>query len=231
MGWHRQISLETLVRHHAAIHAFIEAHALVAVAAYIAVYVAVAALSIPGALVLTVTGGILFGGIVGGGAAMLAATAGATVIFLIAKSAFGEVLAKRVGPRAERLVEEFRRDAFHYLLFVRLVPLFPFFVINLVAALAGVRVATFLAATIIGMIPASFAFAFAGAGLDSVIRAQGLAYNACVASGRADCRVDFDLRAVVTPELVAALAALGVVALIPVIVKRVRARRLAKSSG
>ena len=85
--------------------------------------------------------------------------------------------------------------------------------------------ATFVAATAIGIIPAAFTFAFMGAGLDSVIRAQGAVYNACLAAGRADCRLDFDVKAAVTPELLGALAALGVLALIPVAVKRIRARR------
>ena len=231
MGWHRHVSLETLVRHHNAIHAFIEANTIAAVGVFIAIYVAVVALSLPGALVLTLSGGILFGGLIGGAAAIVGATAGATVIFLIAKSAFGEHLAQRAGPRACKLAEGFRADAFHYLLFLRLVPVFPFFLVNLVPALVGVRLTTFVAATAIGIIPGGFAFAFIGAGLDSVIRAQGAAYNACLSAARADCRLDFDAKAAATPELLAALAALGVIALVPVIVKRLRARHLANSSG
>jgi len=159
------------------------------------------------------------------------ATAGASIIFMIAKSAFGEHLARRAGPLAEKLTDGFRADAFHYLLFLRLVPVFPFFVINLVAALVGVHLPTFIAATGVGIIPGTFTFAFVGAGLDSVIRAQAAIYNACLAAGRADCRLDFDIRAAVTPELLGALAALGVIALIPVAVKRLRARRMANSSG
>jgi len=231
LGGHRQISFETLVRHHGTIHGFVEGHRMAAVAAYVAVYVAVVALSLPGSLVLTLTGGILFGGLVGAGAAILGATAGATVVFLVARSAFGEHLARRAGPRAERLAEGFRADAFHYLLFLRLVPVFPFFLVNLVPALAGVGIGTFIAATFIGIIPAGFAFSFAGAGLDSVIRAQGVAYSACLAAGRADCRLDFDVKTAVTPELLTALAALGVLALVPVVVRRLRARRIANSSG
>ena len=230
MGWHRQLSFETLVRHHGAIHAFIQAHWIAAVAAYVAIYVAVVALSLPGGLILTLTGGILFGGIAGGTAAIVGATIGATVIFLIARTAFGEHLARRAGPMAGKLAEGFRADAFHYLLFLRLVPVFPFFLVNLVPALAGVRVRTFVAATSLGIIPGAFAFAFAGAGLDSVLRAQAAIYNTCLSASRPDCRLDFDFKASVTPELVAALAALGVVALLPVIVKRLRARRAASSS-
>jgi uncharacterized membrane protein YdjX (TVP38/TMEM64 family) len=231
IGGNREISLETLVRHNEEIHAFIMAHRLAAVALYVATYVVAVALSLPGALALTLSGGFLFGGFLGGAAAVIGATIGATIIFVIAKSAFGEHLARRAGPVAEKLAEGFRADAFHYLLFLRLVPVFPFFLVNLVPALAGVRLSTFVAATGIGIIPAGFAFAFVGAGLDSVIRAQGALYNACLAAGRIDCRLDFDVKAAVTPELLGALAALGIVALIPVAVKRLRARRMANSSG
>lgn len=231
IGWDRKISFETLVRHHSAIHAFIQDNRIAAVAIYMAIYVVAVALSLPGGLVLTLSGGFLFGGLVGGAAAVVGATAGASIIFTIAKSAFGEHLARRAGPLAERLTEGFRADAFHYLLFLRLVPVFPFFLINLVPALAGVRLPTFVAATGIGIIPGTFTFAFVGAGLDSVIRAQGAIYNACLAAGRIDCRLDFDVKAAVTPELLGALAALGVIALIPVAVKRFRARRVANSSG
>lgn len=231
MGWHRHLSFETLARHHGAIQAFILDHRLAAVGLYVAVYIAVVALSLPGGLIMTLTGGILFGGLAGGAAAIVGATIGATIIFLIAKTAFGEHMARRAGAAVEKIAAGFRADAFNYLLFLRLVPVFPFWLVNLVPALAGVRLATFVAATFIGIIPAAFAFAFVGAGLDSVIRAQGASYNACVAAGRTDCRLDFDVKAAVTPELLAALAALGVIALVPIAVKRWRARRVAGSSG
>ena len=231
IGWNRKISFETLVRHNEVVHAFVLGHRIAAVAIYVAIYVVAIALSLPGGLILTMSGGFLFGGLFGGAAAVVGATAGASIIFMIAKSAFGEHLARRAGPLAEKLADGFRADAFHYLLFLRLVPVFPFFLVNLVPALAGVRLRTFVAATGIGIIPAAFTFAFVGAGLDSVIRAQGAIYNACLAAGRADCKLDFDVKAAVTPELLGALAALGVLALIPVAVKRIRARRVANSSG
>jgi uncharacterized membrane protein YdjX (TVP38/TMEM64 family) len=161
----------------------------------------------------------------------MGASLGAVLIFLIARTAFGEHLARRFGPLIARLAEGFRRDAFNYLLFLRLVPAFPFFAVNLVSALAGVRLGPFVAATILGIIPATFAFASVGAGLDSVIAAQETAYRACIAAGRDGCRLDFDLSTAVTPQLIVALVALGVVALIPVVAKRMRARRAASPSG
>jgi uncharacterized membrane protein YdjX (TVP38/TMEM64 family) len=223
-GAHRQVSLETLVRHRMAIDAFIDAHPVAAVAAFMAVYVVAVSLSLPGASLLTISGGILFGTLVGAGASCLAATTGATIIFLVAKSACGETLIRRAGPLAGKLAEGFRSDAFSYLLFLRLVPAFPFFLVNLVPALVGVRLATFLAATAIGIIPATFAFTFLGSGLDSVIAAQEKAYRACLAAGRTECPIQFDLGMIVTPQLLAALVTLGVIALLPVVVKRLRAR-------
>ena len=104
-------------------------------------------------------------------------------------------------------------------------PAFPFFLVNLAPALVGVKLATFVAATAIGIIPATFAFAFLGSGLDSVIAAQETVYRACLAAGRTDCRLQFDLGMIVTPQLLAALATLGVIALIPVVgASGVRAR-------
>lgn len=227
MGWHRELSLETLVRHRTALDTFVAGHTAAAVAAYVMLYVTVVTLSIPGALFLTLAGGVLFGGLGGGLAALAGATIGATAVFLIAKTAFAEYVMRRAGPTARRLADGFRDDAFSYLLFLRLVPVFPFFLVNLVPAAAGVRLGTFVAATAIGIIPATFAFAFTGAGLDSVIAAQFDAYKACLAAGRGACRLDFDLKTAITPELILAFAALGVLALVPVVARRLRARRAA----
>jgi uncharacterized membrane protein YdjX (TVP38/TMEM64 family) len=126
---------------------------------------------------------------------------------------------------AGKLAQGFRADAFSYLLFLRLVPVFPFWLINLVPALCGVRLATFVAATALGIIPGTFAIAFVGAGLDSVIVAQEAAYRFCLAGGRSDCRLQFHMNAVLTPQFLTALAALGVLALVPVAVKHLRARK------
>jgi uncharacterized membrane protein YdjX (TVP38/TMEM64 family) len=231
MGWHRQLSFETLARHHAALRHFIGANEVAALVAYVALYIAVVALSLPAGVFLTLTGGILFGALAGGAAAVVGATVGAICIFLIARSALGEHVARRAGPLAEKLAENFRADAFSYLLFLRLVPIFPFWVVNLVAALTGMRLKIFAAATAFGIIPATFAFAFVGAGLDSVITAQEAAYQACLAAGRSDCRLSFHMKTALTPELFAALLALGVLALIPPLVRRLRAKSHASTSS
>ena len=182
-------------------------------------------LSVPGAIWLTLAGGILFGAFAGTAATVVGATVGATIIFMIAQSAVGEGLLRRAGPRAARIAEGIRADAFHYLLFLRLVPAFPFFLVNLAAALVAVPVATFVAATVIGIIPATFAFSLAGAGLDSIIATQAGSFRACVATGRGDCQIHFEPAQILTPQLLAAFVALGVIALVPVAVKRWRTRR------
>ncbi len=225
MGWHCYLSLETLVRNRTELAAFVDTHFVAALAAFVAIYIATVALSVPGAMLLTISGGILFGWLVGGLAALIGATVGATIVFLIAKTACGEYIVRRAGPRLSRLVRGFRADAFSYLLFLRLVPLFPFVLVNIAPALVGVPLATFVAATALGIIPGTFVFTAVGVGLDSAIRAQEAVYRACVDAGRADCRLDFDASAAATPELVAALIALGLLALVPVVIKRVYARR------
>lgn len=216
------LSLEELVRHRAAIDAFVTAHDIVAVLLFVAVYVVAVALSVPGATFLTISGGFLFGLVPGAVAAVTGATIGATIIFLVARTALGEPLLKRAGPRAARLAASFRDDAFSYLLFLRLVPAFPFFLVNLVPAFAGVGLVPFIVATAIGVIPGSVVFSLAGTGLDSVIAAQKTAYDACLANGAPDCQLIFDAKDVLTPQLIGALVGLGLLALVPVVVRRVR---------
>jgi uncharacterized membrane protein YdjX (TVP38/TMEM64 family) len=217
------LSLEALLRHREAIGSFVAEHKVLAVLAYIGIYIAAVALSLPGAVFLTVCGGFLFGLVIGASAAVIGATIGATMIFLVARTALGEPLLRRAGPRAAKLAEGFRDDAFSYLLFLRLVPAFPFFLVNLVPAFAGVGLLPFVTATVLGVIPGSAVYAFAGTGLDSIIAAERTAYDTCVAAGRAGCQISFNARDILTPQLLGALVALGVLALVPVMIRRWRA--------
>ena len=218
------VSLAALVRHRVAIDDFVASHRLLAVLSYMGLYIVIVALSVPGAVFLTVTGGFLFGLALGSAAAVISATIGATLIFLAARTALGDPLPRRAGPRANQLARGFRDDAFSYLLFLRLVPAFPFFLVNLVPAFAGVRLGPFIAATAIGIIPGAIVFALAGVGLDSMIAAQKNSYDQCIAASGTDCRLAFDPADVLTPQLIAALVALGLLALMPVVVKYWRAR-------
>jgi uncharacterized membrane protein YdjX (TVP38/TMEM64 family) len=228
MGWQRYLSLQLLAENREALRGYIHANMLLSLVVFVAVYIAVAALSLPGGAMLSVTGGFLFGWLLGGLAAIVGAASGATVLFLIARSTFGALLAERAGPRLSRLRKGFQEDAFNYLLFLRLVPILPFWLVNLAPGLLGVSFATYVAATIIGIIPGTFAFALAGSGLDSVIGAQQAQYQSCLANsgagGQESCSYSLDAGALLTPELIAGLVALGLVALIPVAIKWFRRR-------
>ncbi len=221
---HGYLSLSQLADHRASLRAFTAEHLVVALVVFAAIYAAAVALSIPGASLLTMAGGLLFGWLTGGFAAVIAATLGAVAIFLVARSAFGDVLSRRAGPALSRLKDGFTADAFNYLLFLRLVPLFPFWLVNIAPAFANVRLRTFAAATALGIIPGTFAFAFVGQGLDSVLDVQA-EWQACMkGADAASCPDAPALSDLITPELLLAFAALGLVALIPVGLKKWNAR-------
>ena len=223
-GAHRIFSLETIVAYRDKLQAFVDHYGPMAVIAYAAVYVIAVALSIPGAVFLTILGGFLFGWFFGGAVASVSATLGAVLVFLIARTSVGDILARKAGPKLQKFADGFREDAFSYLLFLRFLPIMPFWMTNLAAALFGVRAETFAFATMIGILPATFTFATAGAGLDSVIAAQKASFQACKNAGRTDCAFDLDLWSILTPQILAAFAALGVMALIPVVVRHWRRR-------
>ena len=224
---HTLLSLRTVADNREALTGLVAANMALAVVAFMAVYVAVVALSLPGGALLTVTGGFLFGPWLGAAATVIGATAGATIVFLIAKTSFGEPLAARAGPWLEKLRAGFRKDALSYLLFLRLVPAFPFWLVNLAPAMLGVGLGTYVIGTFFGIMPGSLAFSFVGAGLDSIIVAQQEAHAACIAAKGSDaaCSFELDAGALLTPEILAAFVALGAVALIPVALRRLRRRK------
>lgn len=226
MGWHRYLTLQELVERREALRAAIAGHTPMAILIFMAIYAATVALSLPGAAVLTLAGGFLFGWFWGALASVVAATAGAIVVFLIARSALGEPLAARAGPWLGKLRQGFQEDGFNYLLFLRLVPIFPFWLVNLAPALLGVGLWTYVLATAIGIIPGSFAYSIAGKGLDSLIVAQQAAHQSCLAKMGSDaedlCPFVLEPGALLTPGIIAGFVALGLVALVPVLIKRFR---------
>jgi uncharacterized membrane protein YdjX (TVP38/TMEM64 family) len=225
-GVQNYISLQAIAENRDTLKLLATDNLALALLAYVVVYITAVALSLPGAVVLTVAGGLLFGWLVGGLAAIFAATIGAALVFQIARSSFGSALERRAGPFLAKLKNGFAADAFNYLLFLRLVPLFPFWLVNIAPALANVKLRIFVLATALGIIPGTFAFAFVGAGLDSVIDAQAGAHATCLAQKPlADCPFTLSLSALVTPELLYAFAALGCVALIPVGLKKWKSAR------
>jgi uncharacterized membrane protein YdjX (TVP38/TMEM64 family) len=230
MGWHRQLTLEGIAANRDALQSTIANNRVLAGLAYIGLYAAVVALSLPGASVMTLSGGLLFGWFLGGLSAIIGATIGATAIFLIARTALGESLSTKAGPMLAGLRDGFKEDAFNYLLFLRLVPAFPFWLVNLAPALLGVPLATYVAATFIGIIPGTFAFASVGAGLDSVIASAKAEHLACVAAtgaaqGASPCKLAINAGSLINKELLFAFAALGLAALLPVALKKWKSSR------
>ena len=224
MGWHKYLSFKTIGLNYDALKAFIGKNLLLALALYVFVYIAVVALSLPGGLIMTLSGGLLFGWQLGAPATVVGATIGATIIFLIAKTSFGESLAGKAGPWLARLRDGFKENALSYLLFLRLVPAFPFVIVNLAPALLGVPLRTYVVGTFFGIIPGTTAYSVAGAGLGSVIEAQNKAHQACLAKAPPNpdiaCPYTIDTSKLVTKELILAFALLGIVALIPVVLKK-----------
>jgi uncharacterized membrane protein YdjX (TVP38/TMEM64 family) len=196
-GVTEQLSLATLATHREALAAFVSANLALAAAVYVAFYVVAVAFSLPGAVFITLAGGFLFGAAGGTALTVVGATAGATLVFLFARRIFGADALDRMGPAARRLAEGIRRNAASYLLVLRLVPLFPFFLVNLVPAFVGVRLRTYVATTAIGILPGTAVFSLAGAGLGDVLAMGGA----------------FDLRGVLTPEIIAALVGLALLSL------------------
>ena len=229
MGWQRYLTLQALAENRESLRGYIEGNMLLSLLGFVALYAVVVALSLPGGAVLTLAGGFLFGWLLGGAASIVGATIGATIIFLIARSALGDVLAAKAGPFLSRFRAGFQQDAVSYLLFLRLVPIFPFWLVNLAPSLLGVSFGTYVATTFLGIIPGTFAYALAGNGLDSVIEAQAASYQSCLAKmgpeGQESCSYALDPGALLTPELIAGLVALGLVALVPVAVKWFRRSR------
>jgi len=167
------ISLEELRARGTELQTFAREKPLLCAAIYLAVYIASVAISLPGALILSLTGGFLFGPIGGGFAAVTGATGGSTVTFLVFRTAFGDILRRK--PSAFLAVVEagFRGDAFNYLLTLRLIPAFPLLVVNIAAGLMNVRAKTFVLASLLGMIPSSFVYAGIGAGLGHIFAKGG----------------------------------------------------------
>jgi uncharacterized membrane protein YdjX (TVP38/TMEM64 family) len=224
------LTLEVIAENRDALMGHVAENRWLALAVFVAVYVLVIAMSLPGGVILTILGGFLFGWLLAGVAVVFGATVGATAIFLIARTALGETLARRAGPWLDRLRKGFAEDALSYLLFLRLVPAFPFWLVNLAPALLGMRLGPYVLGTFVGIIPGTFAFAFAGAGLDSLIEAQRKAYEDCMArvaaGGEGTCTFTLDPGSLLTPEILIAFAALGIVALVPVVLKRYRKSRV-----
>ncbi|MET0745967.1 MAG: VTT domain-containing protein [Microvirga sp.] len=218
-GAHRSFSLETLAAQRDGLKAFADAHQVLALCLFVALYAAAVFLSIPVSAFFTIVGGFLFGWRIAVPAALFAATLGATGLFLIVRTSLGETVRRRAGPRVRTLAAGFRRNAGAYLLFLRFTPM-PFWITNIAAALFHVPLKTFLLTTPLGMAPITLAFAVTGSGLDDLLMARQRARAACLSAASGDCDTPIGLGSLLSVELVAALAGLGILSLLPVVVRR-----------
>lgn len=223
IGGRHLISLKALAEHRIALRALVADHLALAALAYALAYMLAVTLMFPAAAALTMAGGFLFGWAGGFALAVPSATAGATVVFLLARTALGDVVMRRAGGWVCRLRGGFQKDALSYLLFLRLVPAFPFWFMNVAPALIGVSLRDFVVATTLGIMPGTLAFAFMGSGIDAILAEHYKLYMDCLTltpPPEVPCRFGLSPRSFVSRELVAALVMLGVVAILPAIAKR-----------
>jgi uncharacterized membrane protein YdjX (TVP38/TMEM64 family) len=204
LGGEQWLSLEALKENRNALLNYTENNYLTMMVIAVLVYAVSTALSIPGGVVLSLAMGMLFGRWAGSGVILLGATLGATLVFLAARYLFADAARKRLGDgMAAKLINGFGDNAFHYLLFLRLVPLFPFWLVNLAPAFTSITTRTYVAATVIGILPGVFVFANLGQSL-----------------GRIE-----SLDQLVSVETLLAFALLGLFALLPVLIKKYRSEK------
>jgi uncharacterized membrane protein YdjX (TVP38/TMEM64 family) len=184
----------------------VERLGLVAALIFVAIYAVSTALSLPTGLLLSTVGGFLFGTWWGGLLNVVGATLGATAIFLAARTVLGDVLRARAGPWLHRLEAGFRENELSYMLVLRLVPLFPFWLVNLAPAFLGVRTTTYVTGTFFGIMPGAIIFASVGTGLGAIL-----------ASGATP-----DGSVLLQPSVLLPIAGLALLALLPVLLKRLR---------
>lgn len=214
-GLNDYITQETLRDNREWLLAKVADHAVLTALVFMALYVVGVAFSLPIGAVLTITGGFMFGQIFGTLYVVSAATVGATCLFLAAKTALGDVLRAKAGPAIKSMEAGFQENELSYLLVLRLVPIFPFFIVNLVPAFLGVSLRTYLLGTFFGIMPGSFVYVTVGAGIGSIF----------------DQGKTLELGSVLTPETITALVGLAVLALLPVVYKKIKARKGAEDQA
>ncbi len=204
LGWDQYMSFEALRDHRQTLLAWADEYRLLSVLAYIGIYGVVVAMSIPGAVYMTIAGGFVFGAVETTLYVVVAATLGAIAVFLAARHALGDFFRAKAGPAVRRMEAGFRANALSYLLVLRLVPLFPFWLVNLVPAFLGVPLRVFALGTFFGIIPGTFVSALVGNGLGAVFDA-----------GEAP-----DLGIIFKPAILGPIIGLAALSLIPVVYKR-----------
>jgi uncharacterized membrane protein YdjX (TVP38/TMEM64 family) len=209
LGLDLYLSFEALHENRERLRNLVEANGTLAIAALILGYALAVAFSLPAGAVLTIAAGFLFGTVVAASCVVVGATLGASAVFLAARTAFADLLRAKAGAGMRRMEAGFRENAFHYLLVLRLIPIFPFWLVNLVPAFLGVTLRTYVLATLIGIIPGTVVYASLGNGLGAIF-----------AAGETP-----DLGIIFHPEVLLPILALAALAALPVVYKKVKARR------
>jgi uncharacterized membrane protein YdjX (TVP38/TMEM64 family) len=204
-GLNHYLTTDVLRANEAGLRLYAAEHTVLAPLAFIAIYTAIVALSVPGAAIMTLAGGFIFRLWLGALYSVVAATIGAVILFLLTRFVASDAVRKRAGPFLARMAQGFERNAFSYLLFLRLVPLFPFWAVNLAPALLGVPLQPYVLATLFGIIPGSLAYAAIGDGL-------GLAVNSAARAA--------------TPLMWGLRIGLALLALLPMAIQWLRRRRM-----
>ena len=208
LGLDQYVTFEALRENRGVLTNFVADNPLAAPLMFMVIYAAVVALSLPGGAIMTIAGGFLFGTGLGTAWVVLSATLGATILFVIARTSLGDPLRAKAGPWLKKMENGFQENGLSYLLVLRLIPLFPFFVVNLVPAFLGVHLRTYVIGTLVGIVPGSFVYATVGTGLGSIF----------------DQNEAFTATGILTPEIVTALVGLSLLSLLPVAYKKIKAR-------
>lgn len=196
------LTLASLKANHQLLLTFYAEHAVLMVAVFMAIYIIQTALALPGAVILSLSAGAIFGPLMGTVYAVCAASVGATLSFLVTRYLLRDAVMQRFGNKLEGINRELEQRGLNYLLFLRLVPVFPFFLINLAAGLTRIRLSTFVLGTFFGIIPGGFVYVNAGASLATINRLSDIA----------------------SPRVLGSFALLGLFALVPVLYAKIKTR-------
>ena len=202
-GLQRYFTLDSLAANQETIKNYADANLLKTMLGIIVVYAAVTAISFPGAAIMTLLAGFILGTLYGGISVVIGATIGATIIFLAGRSAAGDLLAKRGGDTVAKLEAVFTENALSYLFVLRLVPLFPFWLVNLAAAAFRVPTQVYIFATFFGIMPGTLVFASVGAGFSSITESS-----------------DIGIGVLLQPAVILPMIGLAALSLLPIILKR-----------
>lgn len=208
------LSFDTLRENRDILQAFVANNPVSSIAVFMVTYAIAVALSLPVGSLLTILGGFLFGTGFGTTYVVIAATIGATVVYLAARYAFYDLMHAKAGNAIRKMETGFAENAFSYLMVLRLVPLFPFWLVNLVPALLGVKFRSFVMGTAIGIIPGTFVYVSIGDGLGALF----------------DQGKTPDLGIIFEPRILTPIIGLAILALIPVIYKKFRNRNVGTST-